>query len=478
MTQQPKWITILDHPRKWSFRSNPLAEVCGSCPWMQSSGDDSCPTSEAGDYGEFTCIRLGITVAIYIYLFIIYIYIIIIHYYLLLLLFIIIISIYIYIIHLQLTPKHCVQVVDKPTKIWSYCLGTFAVWTTPPHSRSFLKKLMANAWMLRASTPGVQWLSVAQISQFIVPGPNFLRQAPCMTSQSRTSPPTWTVTRCSTSFGGWTIASVRVLALVQLEIHSLEEKLWTFASTAGARWQMWATPFAPTSAFACASRTSALCPQPKDLQSAFASTKSLRVVMDGVASNSLTGLPALVTPSGSTTSSAWVWAFLPRKPMAVLCLLSRWRSCASRAEQSWPRLWREANCAPWWALACASGSSVLCHQQRELLCSCASTFSTRKGPQQSRLHMDLRSMPAVECYQHFLNAGLYFSPSLAAPQFWRWCGWSSMNVLCQFPVDGKEQAMQHTCIAAAIFGLWLSPLPRTAGTKGIKKHTPGVTRHS
>ena len=51
----------------------------------------------------------------------------------------------------------------------------------------------------------------AQISQFIVPGRNFLRQAPCLTSQSRTSPPTWTVTRCSTSFefGGWTIASVR-----------------------------------------------------------------------------------------------------------------------------------------------------------------------------------------------------------------------------------------------------------------------------
>ena len=271
----------------------------------------------------------------------------------------------------------------------------------------------------------------AQISQFIVPGPNFLRQAPCLTSQSRTSPPTWTVTRCSTSFGGWTIASVRVLALVQLEIHSLEEKLWTFASTAGARWQMWATPFAPTSAFACASRTSALCPQPKDLQSAFASTKSLRVVMDGVASNSLTGLPALVTPSGSTTSSAWVWAFLPRKPMAVLCLLSRWRSCASRAEQSWPRLWREANCAPWWALACASGSSVLCHQQRELLCSCASTFSTRKGPQQSRLHMDLEIHACTWMLPTFLmNVGfpLYFSPSLAAPQFWRWCGWSSLNV--------------------------------------------------
>ena len=78
--------------------SQPLAEVCGSCPWMQSSGGDS-PTSEAGDYGEFTCIRLGITVAIYI--FIIYILlllfiIIIVIYYLLLLLFIIIVIYYYY----------------------------------------------------------------------------------------------------------------------------------------------------------------------------------------------------------------------------------------------------------------------------------------------------------------------------------------------------------------------------------------------
>ena len=54
---------------------------------------------------------------------------------------------------------------------------------------------------------------------------------------------------------------------------------------------MWAILSAPTSVFACALRTSALCPHPKDLQFAFASTKSLQVVMDGVASSSLTGLP-------------------------------------------------------------------------------------------------------------------------------------------------------------------------------------------
>ena len=322
----------------------------------------------------------------------------------------------------------------------------------------------------------------AQISQFIVPGPNFLRQAPCLTSQSRTSPPTWTVTRCSTSFGGWTIASVRVLALVQLEIHSLEEKLWTFASTAGARWQMWATPFAPTSAFACASRTSALCPQPKDLQSAFASTKSLRVVMDGVASNSLTGLPALVTPSGSTTSSAWVWAFLPRKPMAVLCLLSRWRSCASRAEQSWPRLWREANCAPWWALGCASGSSVLCHQQRELLCSCASTFSTRKGPQQSRLHMDLEIHACTWMLPTFFEcwALLQSQPGSTTILKMMWLVFGlpwTCKFACFPPMEGSRRCSTPAFLQTSAV-CDCAPLPRTRGTKGIKKHTPRVTKHS
>ena len=216
-----------------------------------------------------------------------------------------------------------------------------------------------------------------------------LEHAPCLTSQSPTSPPTWTATRCSTSFGGWTIASVRVWALALLEIHSLEEKLWTFAATAGARWLMWATPSAPTSVFAYASRTNVPCLQPKDLQFAFASTKSLRVLMDGVASSSLTGLPALAILSGSTTSSAWVWAFPPHKPMAVLFLLCRRRNCASRVEPSWPRPWKAASCAPWWALACASGSSVLCHQQREPLCSPASTCSTRREPQQSHLPMEL-----------------------------------------------------------------------------------------
>ena len=174
----------------------------------------------------------------------------------------------------------------------------------------------------------------AQISQFIVPGPKFLETSTMPDiAKSDISPnldrdkmfnELWWLNYCfcegvgigavgNPFFGG---EAVNICLHSRCEMTDVGD------------------PFAPTSAFACASQTSVLCPQPKDLQSAFASTKSLRVVMDGVASNSLTGLPALVTPSGSTTSSAWVWAFLPRKPMAVLCLLSRRRSCASRAEQS------------------------------------------------------------------------------------------------------------------------------------------------
>ena len=234
---------------------------------------------------------------------------------------------------------------------------------------------------------------------------------PCLTSRSPTSPPTWTATRCSTNFGGWTIASVRVLALVLLVIHSVEEKLWTFVSTAGARWLMWAILSAPTSVFACALRTSALCPHPKDLQFAFASTKSLQVVMDGVASSSLTGLPILATRSGCTTSSAWVWAFLLLKPMVVLYSLWRQRSCASRVVQNWPCLWRAASCAPWWALAFASGSSVLCHRLRELRCSFVSTFWTRKDHPQSLWHM----VPRTSWHQLHPATNWTHAPLLAAP---------------------------------------------------------------
>ena len=95
MDQRHFWIIKIVSSSKVKL-SQPLAEVCGSCPWMQSSGGDS-PTSEAGDYGEFTCIRLGITVAIYIFIiYILLLFIIIIVIYYLLLLFIIIIVIYYY----------------------------------------------------------------------------------------------------------------------------------------------------------------------------------------------------------------------------------------------------------------------------------------------------------------------------------------------------------------------------------------------
>ena len=119
--------------------------------------------------------------------------------------------------------------------------------------------------------------------------------------------------KMSMSFGGWTIAFVKVLALELLEIHSLEVKLWTFAFTASVRWPTLVTLSAPTSVFAYASRTSAPYLQPQDHQFAFASTKSLQVMMDGVANSSLIGLPALVIPFGSTTSSALASASLPHK---------------------------------------------------------------------------------------------------------------------------------------------------------------------
>ena len=55
----------------------------------------------------------------------------------------------------------------------------------------------------------------------------------------------------------------------------------------------------------------------------FASIKNLLVVMDGAAYSSLIGLPALVIPSGFTTSSALAVASLPHKLMDVLSLLCR-----------------------------------------------------------------------------------------------------------------------------------------------------------
>ena len=259
---------------------------------------------------------------------------------------------------------------------------------------------------------------------------------PCLTSQSQTFPRTWTVARCSTSFGGWTIASARVLALELLEIHSLEEKPWTSASTAGARWPILVTHSAPTSVCACASPTNAPCHQHQDLRFAFASTKNWQVVMAGVVNSCLIGQPASVIPSGSTTFSALVSASRPLLPMAVLSLQSKWRSCASRAEPNWPHQWRVASCAQLWARVCASlsfwfsknaffhstcchfywffefamsqhscsyvwlhvcmtmylylvssqgasGSNVLCHQLKELPCFPASTCSIPRGVVQS-----------------------------------------------------------------------------------------------
>ncbi len=121
--------------------------------------------------------------------------------------------------------------------------------------------------------------------------------------------------------------------------------------------------------------------------------------MDGAAYNSLIGLPALVIPSGFTTSSALVVASLPHKLMDVLCLLCKWRSCALRLEPNWPLRWKVASCVPPWALVCVFGISVLCHQLRELLCSHASICWTQKVLLPSRSHMDPKPSPKLTVTQ-------------------------------------------------------------------------------
>ncbi len=153
-------------------------------------------------------------------------------------------------------------------------------------------------------------------------------------------------------------------------------------------------PFAPTSVFAYASLISAPCLQHLDPQFAFASTKSLLVVTDGAASSCLIGLLALVIPSGSTTSFASVSASLPHKPMDVLSLLSRSRSCASRVEPS---------CVPQWALVCASGNSVPCHQLRVLPRSLVSICWTRRAPPPSHSHIWILSQVSTDVFLSFAD---------------------------------------------------------------------------
>jgi len=57
-------------------------------------------------------------------------------------------------------------------------------------------------------------------------------------------------------------------------------------------------------------------------------------------------------------------------------------------------------------------------------------------------------MPAVECYQHFLNAGLYFSPSLAAPQIlkmmWLVFNERALPISCRWKGTG-DAAHLHCC---------------------------------
>ena len=225
----------------------------------------------------------------------------------------------------------------------------------------------------------------------------FLVAEPCLTSQSRTSPPTWTATRCSTSFefGGWTIASVRGVGIgavgnpffggeaVNICLHSRSDVGDPFCSNIRV----------------CLCITDQCSLPPAEGSPICVCFNKKLAGGDGWSGQQLFDWS---TSFGDTFWLYYIFCmglgFSAPQANGRPILLSRRRSCASRAEQSWPRLWREASCAPWWALACASGSSVLCHQQKELLCSCALTFSTRKGPQQSRLHMDLEHLNATDIF--------------------------------------------------------------------------------
>ena len=55
-------------------------------------------------------------------------------------------------------------------------------------------------------------------------------------------------------------------------------------------------------------------------------------------------IPSKVIPFGFTTSSALVSASLHHKPMVVLCLPSRPRSCVSRLAPNWQLQWKVASC--------------------------------------------------------------------------------------------------------------------------------------
>ena len=164
------------------------------------------------------------------------------------------------------------------------------------------------------------------------------------------------------------------------------------------------------------------------------------------------GLPALVIPFGSTTSSALASASLPHKPMAVLSLPSRQRSCASRLEPNWPPQWKVASCVPQWALACASGTSVLCHQLRVLPCSLVSICWTRRAPPPSHWHMDPEISWAKSARQMLMFCYDTVN-SLAAPKFLNTV-FSSLLRICLLPAKETEWVMKHRCIA---FCLWLEP---------------------
>ena len=184
--------------------------------------------------------------------------------------------------------------------------------------------------------------------------------------------------------------------------------------------------------------------------------------MDGAAYSSLIGLPALVIPSGFTTSSALAVASLPHKLMDVLSLLCRWRSCALRVEPNWPLQWKVASCVPRWALVCASGISVLCHQLRELLCSPVSICWAQKVLLPSHSHMDPKSQvqserwfcPTVPAWQLQIFQFACFPPMERS----KW--WSCMAALstADWRIPTRKLQQRQCQGISSVFFKWLACL--------------------
>ena len=114
---------------------------------------------------------------------------------------------------------------------------------------------------------------------------------------------------------------------------------------------------------------------------------------------------------------------------------------------------------------------------------CSATSSSRGGSyvrvlQPSQQERGLSKAACIWIWDpcvHLNATNIFWMPGLTSVPAWQHHNFeddvAGLPWTCNLPVSCRSkgtEAMQHTCIAAAIFSLWLSPLPRTAGTKGIK----------